>query len=342
MKTKFIKIGGNFPIAIQSMCDTKTENVRATVAQIRKLQEEGCDLVRVAVPTLEAAKAIKQIKKQINIPLIADIHFDPTLAIEAIKNGADKIRINPGNISDEKAITSIIAAAKSKKIPIRIGVNAGSFKKAPTPLALATDAIKWMKFFESRKFTDIIVSIKSSDITTTIKANELLYSMMKKRKAIYPIHLGVTEAGTLISGITKSAIALSRLLEKGIGDTIRISLTDDPVNEVKAAKELLKALGLYDKEPMIISCPTCGRTEIDLKALVSKTELALKKLNIKKPLKIAIMGCVVNGPGEAKHADYAICGGKKSGAIFKYGKFVKSVPENFLVKEFLKLLKGEK
>lgn len=346
-------------ITIQSMCDTKTENISATVAQIKRLEKEGCDLVRVAIPTFAAAKALKEIKKRIKIPLIADIHFDPKLALEAIANGADKIRINPGNIvrnlSDASSgeltlLKKIIAAAKKKKIPIRIGVNAGSLEKqlidkykGPIPKALVESALNWLKFFESQKITNLVVSIKSSDVETTIEANELLHKALKlhAKKMKHPIpkiHLGVTEAGTLISGITKSAIALGHLLRKGIGDTIRISLTEDPVLEVKAAKELLKSLGLYTKEPIIISCPTCGRTEIDLKSLVKKIETGLKTLDIKKPLKIAVMGCVVNGPGEAKEADFAICGGKKIGAIYAHGKFIKSVPEKSIAKEFLKIL----
>lgn len=345
-------------ISIQSMCDTKTENVSATVKQILELEREGCDMVRVAVPTIETAKAIAQIKRRIHIPLVADIHFDPKLALEAIKAGADKVRINPGNIvrnlknADElNLLKKIIEAAKSKKIPIRIGVNSGSLEKhlvdkygGPTPKALVESALKWIAFFESQKFINLVISIKSTDTETTIEANELLYKALKRRIAktkrpIYKIHLGVTEAGTLIPGITRNAIALSHLLRKGIGDTIRISLTESPIFEIKAAKELLKALNLYTKEPIIISCPTCGRTEIDLKNLVKQVENGLKKLKIKKAYKIAIMGCVVNGPGEAAESDFAICGGKKMGAIYRKGKLVKTCPEKVLVKEFLKLIK---
>jgi len=326
------------------MCDTKTENVAATVRQIRALESEGCDLVRVAIPTLKAAKAISKIRRQIHIPLIADIHFDPALAIAAINAGADKIRINPSNIKDKAQLKRIAALAKKRKIPIRIGINAGSFPSAhpPTPQALVKEAIKWVKFFESESFKNLVISIKSSDIETTIKANELLHQALKRRKTPYPIHLGLTEAGTLIQGVVKSTIALSHLLKKGIGNTIRLSLTENPIQGVKAAKELLKALGLYAKEPTIISCPTCGRTEIDLKSLVKKIEDGIKKLKITRPLKIAVMGCVVNGPGEARHADYAICGGRHAGAIYKRGRFIKSVPEKNLVKEFLNLIKGEK
>jgi (E)-4-hydroxy-3-methylbut-2-enyl-diphosphate synthase len=369
------------------MCDTKTENVSATVKQIRALEKAGCEMIRVAVPSMQAAKAIKKIKRQIKIPLIADIHFDPNLAIEAIKNGADKIRINPGNINNPTALKKIIKTAKSHKIPIRIGINSGSFNPSNantqplpktffttpsknvlrtffttpstkersqnvlhSPTQLASTAINWIKFFESQKFKNLVISIKSSDPETVVKANELLFASMKKRKKLYPIHLGVTEAGPLIAGITKSAVALSQLLKKGIGDTIRISLTDDPINEVKAAKELLKALNLYTKEPIIISCPTCGRTEIDLKKMVREVEEGLAEINFSKskkslpwqtfsPPKIAIMGCVVNGPGEAREADFAVCGGKRSAALYKKGKFIKTVTEKEAVKEFLKLIK---
>lgn len=354
-------------VTIQSMCDTKTENVLATVAQIKKLEKEGCDLVRVAIPNEKAAKAIKEIKKHIKIPLIADIHFDPKLALLSIENGADKIRINPGNIvkdisaasgDDVILLKKIIAAAKVKKIPIRIGVNGGSLEKrlvdkykGVTPKAMVESAMNWMKFFESQNFTNLVISLKSSDVETTINANELLHKKLtlhskKTKRPSYKIHLGVTEAGTLIPGITKSAVALGHLLRKGIGDTIRISLTEDPLFEVKAAKELLKSIGLYTKEPIIISCPTCGRTEINLKALTRQIETGLKtvatKLPHDKPLKIAVMGCVVNGPGEALEADFAICGGKGLGAIYAHGKFVKSVPEKMLVKEFLKMIASKK
>ena len=317
------------------MCDTKTENVAQTIKQIKALEKEGCDLVRVAIPNMKAALAIPKIRRQITIPLIADIHFDPNLAIAAIENGANKIRINPGNINNRTDLKRIIAKAKKHKIPIRIGTNAGSFDKAPTPKALVDETIKWIKFFEAQKFKKLVISIKSSDPTTTIEANQLLHARLKRRKTLYPIHLGVTEAGPLIAGITRTTIALAPLLKKGIGNTIRISLTDDPVNEIKAAKELLKALNLYTKEPTIISCPTCGRTEIDVKRLTKEIEQGLPK----RPLKIAVMGCIVNGPGEARQADYAICGGRHHGAIYKKGKHIKTVPEKSLAKEFLNLIK---
>lgn len=365
---KMVLLGGNHPIAIQSMCNTKTFNVKKTIAQILSLEREGCEMVRVAVPDKSSALALKEIKKQIHIPLIADIHFDPDLALLAIKNGADKIRINPGNIAinskNSKKLEEIITAARITKIPIRIGVNSGALETSlidkfggPTSQALVESALKWIKYFESKNFNALVISIKSTDVETTIEANELLYKKMaerakKSKKPIYPIHLGVTEAGPLISASVRSSIALGHLLRKGIGNTIRISLTEDPVLGVKVAKELLKSLGLYSKEPFLISCPTCGRTEIDLKSLVKKVEKEIEKLSranffsklakkspSSKPLKLAIVGCIVNGPGEAREADLAICGGKGFGAIYKKGKFVKSIPEKDLVKEFIKLIK---
>jgi (E)-4-hydroxy-3-methylbut-2-enyl-diphosphate synthase len=327
------------------MCDTKTEDVRATVMQIKALEKEGCDLIRVAIPTMEAARAILEIKKEITIPLVADIHFDPELAIASLKNGANKIRINPGNIDNKEKIREIINEAKKRNIAIRIGINAGSLEKDilkkhghPTAEAMVESAIRWINFFEKEGFRDLYISIKSSDVGTVIKANKLLY---KKIKDKYKIHLGVTEAGTLIPGIIKNSLALGELLNNGIGDTIRISLTDSPINEIKVAKELLKVLGLYTKEPTIISCPTCGRTEIDLKKLVFKIGREIKKIkfNTKKPIKIAVMGCVVNGPGEAREADFAICGGKEQGAIYMNGKYIKSVIEKDLVKELMKMVR---
>jgi (E)-4-hydroxy-3-methylbut-2-enyl-diphosphate synthase len=336
-------------ITIQTMCDTKTEDVASTVAQIKELEKEGCDLVRVAVPNEKAAKAIKEIKKQITIPLIADIHFDYRLAIMAIRNGADKIRINPGNIHDEGKIRQIIAEAKKYDVSIRIGVNSGSLEKelidkygGVTSKGLVESALKWLIFFEKENFKKVVISIKSSDTKTTIQANNLLYKKLKNRKTLYPIHLGVTEAGTLIPGIVRNTVALSHLLSKGIGDTIRISLTESPIHEIRAAKELLKALNLYDKEPIIISCPTCGRTEVDLKRVVKEAEEQIRNIKfLKKPCKIAIMGCIVNGPGEAHDADYAICCGLKSGALFRSGKFIKSVDEKELVKELMNLIKQD-
>lgn len=331
VKIGSVKIGGQNPIAIQSMCTTKTHNVDMTVAQILELENEGCDIVRVAVPNKKAADAIPRIKKHIHIPLVADIHFDHKLAIKALEKGADKIRINPANIGGEDKVAEILKIAK---VPIRIGINAGSFKTRPTPQKMAKEALKWIKFFEKHKFTQIVVSLKSSNIKDTIAAYEFI-----SKKTNYPLHVGVTEAGTLISGTVKSAIGIGALLQKGIGDTIRVSLTENPVYEIRAAKEILKSLGLYQREPEIISCPACGRTEINLQKLVREVEHRARA--IKKPLKIAIMGCTVNALGEAREADYGIGGGRKQGAIFKKGKVIKTVPEAALVDELFKLIEAE-
>jgi (E)-4-hydroxy-3-methylbut-2-enyl-diphosphate synthase len=338
MKTREIKIGGvriggENEVAIQSMCDTKTEDVSATVAQILKLEEEGCDIVRVAVPNVEAAEALKEIKKKIGIPLVADVHFDYTLALKALENGADKIRINPGNIGGEERVAEIL---KVCKVPIRIGINSGSLESHHHPIyeAMAESALKWVGFCEERGFENLVLSLKSSNVEDTIKAYEMI-----SEKTDYPLHVGITEAGTLIPGAVKSAIGIGSLLQKGIGDTIRVSLTEDPVQEIRVAKEILKSLGMYGKEPEIISCPTCGRTEIDLKGLVVEVEKRAKK--IKKPLKIAVMGCAVNAVGEAREADFGIGGGKGNGIIFKKGKVVKNVPEDRLVDELFELIEKE-
>ncbi|MFH1720432.1 MAG: flavodoxin-dependent (E)-4-hydroxy-3-methylbut-2-enyl-diphosphate synthase [Patescibacteria group bacterium] len=338
MKIGNVQIGKGHKIAIQSMCSTKTHDVEATVKQILKLEKEGCDIIRVAVPDMKAAEAIPKIKKHIHIPLVADIHFNCKLAIAALENGADKIRINPGNMGSEEKVAEII---KHAKVPIRIGVNSGSLEMDlldkygyPCPEALVESSLRWVKFFEKRGFKKIVLSLKSSNVKDMIKAYELI-----AKKTAYPLHLGVTEAGTLIPGTVKSAIGIGTLLQKGIGDTLRVSLTEDPVKEVKVAKEILKSLGLYDKEPEIIACPTCGRSEIKLEKLAKEVEKRASKL--KNPLKIAVMGCVVNGPGEARLADYGIAGGKNSGAIFKKGKVVKTVPEKDLVKELFKIIEKD-
>lgn len=325
-----VRIGGKNPVAIQSMCTTKTHDVYATVKQILKLEKEGCDIIRVAVPDERAANAIPEIKKRIHIPLVADIHFDYTLAIKALEKGADKIRINPGNIGGEKRVLEIL---KVCKVPIRIGINSGSLEthKHPIHKAMVESALKWVRFCEDRGFAQIVLSLKSSNVAETIAAYELI-----SRKVDYPLHVGITEAGTLIPGAVKSAIGIGSLLQKGIGDTIRVSLTEDPVQEIKVAKEILKALGLYKKEPEIVSCPTCGRTEINLRKLVQEVEK--RAASIKKPLKIAVMGCMVNAVGEAKEADFGIGGGKGKGVIFKKGKIIKTVPESKLVDELFKLI----
>ncbi len=332
-------IGDNNPIAIQSMTNTKTSDVDSTVAQILELEKEGCEIIRVAIPYKEDALAIKKIKDQIHIPIVADIHFDYKLAILSIENGADKIRINPGNIGDKDKIKKIIDAANMNNIPIRLGVNAGSLEKNilakykhPISDALVESATRWINFFENQNFYDIVLSLKSSDTLTNY------YSYMKiSERFDYPLHIGVTEAGSEMEGIIKSSAGLGSLLINGVGDTIRISLTGNPLNEVIVAKELLQSLNIRHFTPEIISCPTCGRCEINLENFLKKVKKYIKKIN--KPLKIAIMGCVVNGPGEAKEADLGIAGGKKHYVIFKNGIIVEKVKEENAVEVFLKYLK---
>ncbi len=329
-----IKIGGGNQIAIQSMCSTKTTNIAATVKQILSLEKEGCEIIRVGIPDAASARAIKQIKKHIHIPIVADIHFDPSLALEAIKYGADKIRINPSNI-EQKEVAHIITAAKQAHIPMRIGINAGSirpFKEKILAEDLISEAVRQIKFFEAHNFTNIVLSLKHTDVFENIKA----YGKIS-RICDYPLHLGVTEAGTFYDGFAKNAIAIGHLLSCGIGDTIRVSLAGNPVEEIRAAKSILKALNLYTKEPILIVCPTCSRANINMIGLAKKLEPHLKK--IKKPLKIAIMGCAVNGIGEAAQADFAIVGGNKTGAIYRVGRVIKTVPEKNLLKEFLKILR---
>lgn len=340
-KTKKIKvgnifIGGDTPIAIQSMTNTKTADVKATVAQIKELEAAGCEIIRVAVPNMEAAKKLGEIKKRINIPLVADIHFSYELALEAIKQGVDKLRLNPGNISSPEKIALIVKEAKKKKIPIRIGINGGSLEKdilkkhknKVTAKAMVESAMRHIKILEDLKFYDIAVSLKASDIDRTIEAYTLL-----NKKVNYPLHIGITEAGTAFRGTVMSSIGIGYLLYNGIGDTVRVSLTADPVEEVKVTKEILKSLDIRRDGPKITSCPTCGRTEIGLIELAKEVEEAVK--DCKKPIHIAVMGCVVNGPGEAEEADIAIIGGKGVGLIAKKGKIIKSVPEKDLLKEFL-------
>lgn len=335
---KSISIGGDNPVAIQSMCTTKTEDWKSTVEQILAMEKEKCQIVRVAVPGIEAAKAITKIRKKIHIPLVADIHFDHKLALEAIKAGADKIRINPGNIEDKEKIREILKAAGKAGIPIRLGVNSGSLEKdildkyqKPSARAIYESARRWTRFFEKNSFKNFVVSLKSSDVAENVKAYQLYSADFP-----YPLHLGVTEAGLKDTAIVKSSIGIGALLLQGIGNTIRVSIAGDAVREVVIAKEILKALNMFDGEPRIIACPTCGRTEIDLEKIA--TEIEQKTKYIEKPVKIAVMGCVVNGPGEAKGADYAVCGGKKTGAIYKNGKPVKTADENKLVDEFMKII----
>ena len=333
------KIGSESPINVQSMTTTDTRDVKATLNQIRDLSECGCELVRLAVLNKEAAEAIYEIKKKAEIPIIADIHFDYRLAIKCIDNGVDALRINPGNIGKEEHSKKVVEAAKKNKIPIRIGINGGSlekeFDKLDIPLAekMVLSAMRHIQILENNDFDLIKVSLKSSDVLTTIEAYRLI-----AKKVDYPLHLGVTETGTAYNGIIKSAVGIGTLLAEGIGDTIRVSLTDNPIEEVKAGYGILKSLNLRQKGINFISCPTCGRTQINLIELAKQVESKLK--DIEKPLTIAVMGCVVNGPGEAKHADYGIAGGIKEGFIFKKGEIIKVVPENQLVDEFVSMIKS--
>ncbi len=328
-----VEIGGNNPIAVQSMTKTDTRNVVETVNQILELEDAGCEIIRVAVPDREAALAIKEIKKGIHIPLIADIHFDPDLAILSIMNGADKIRLNPSNIRDREQIVKIANLAKERGIPIRVGANLGSFLKKPDNIteALVSTVLNEIKILNSVDFDNIVISIKTSDVVQTIKANERIAELTD-----YPIHLGVTEAGPLEESLIKSSAGIGHLLIKGIGDTLRYSISDMPVKEVEAGFTLLKSLHLRERGITIISCPTCGRCEINLFSLIRRVKEDFG--HVKTPVKVAIMGCVVNGPGEAKDAEIGIAGGKKTGVIFKKGKVLKTVSEDKLYSEFKKEL----
>ena len=336
METKVVKIGdriigGNNPILIQSMTNTKTEDITATVQQINELTELGCDIIRCAVPTMEAAGALKEIKKQIRIPLVADIHFDYKLAIAAIENGADKIRINPGNIGSTERVKAVVDAAKERNIPIRVGVNSGSLEKdlvekyhGVTAEGIVESALDNVKLIEDMGYDNLVICIMSSNVMMCVKAHELIAT-----QTVHPLHVGITEAGTLISGNIKSAIGLGLILNKGIGDTIRVSLTGSPLEEVKSAKLILRTLGLRTGGIEVVSCPTCGRTQIDLIGLANKVETMVSGYDL--DIKVAVMGCVVNGPGEAKEADIGIAGGKGEGIIIKHGQVYKKVPENELL-----------
>ena len=335
-KTREVKIGnriigGNHPIAIQSMTNTKTEDVAATVAQIHQLTKAGCEIIRCAVPTMEAAKALGEIKKQITIPLVADIHFDYRLAIAAMENGADKIRINPGNIGSADRVKAVVDEAKSRNIPIRVGVNSGSLEKdlvekyhGVTAEGIVESALDKVKMIEDMGYDNLVISIKSSDVMMCVKAHELIAS-----KTEHPLHVGITEAGTLISGNIKSSIGLGLILSKGIGDTIRVSLTGDPIEEIKSAKLILRTLGLRKGGIEVVSCPTCGRTQINLIQLANRVETMVAEFPL--DIKVAVMGCVVNGPGEAKEADLGVAGGIGEGLIIKHGKVFKKVPEEELL-----------
>ena len=331
VKIGSLKMGGTNPIIIQSMCNTDTRDVEATVAQILALEKAGCELVRVAIPDMAAADAVGEIKKRIHIPLVADIHFDYRLALRVMELGIDKVRINPGNIGDEARIKQVVDMAKEKQIPIRIGVNSGSLEKelvekydGVTPQGLVESAMKHVHILEKFGFYDIVVSIKASDVPFSIEAYRLLSEAIP-----YPIHVGITEAGTPYAGTIKSAVGIGTILAMGIGDTIRVSLTGDPIEEIRAAKEILKSLGLRQFGVTFISCPTCGRTEIDLISIANEVEEKCR--SIQKNIKVAVMGCVVNGPGEAREADFGIAGGDGQGIIFRKGKVIKTVPEAELV-----------
>lgn len=335
IKVGNVYIGGDSNIAIQSMTNTDTRDVKATINQILKLEAAGCDIVRCAVPDMEAAEAIKEIVKGINIPLVADIHFDYRLALKAIENGVSKLRINPGNIGSIERVKIVAEAAKAKNIPIRIGVNSGSLEKdllkkygKVCAEALVESALNHVKILEDVNFKDIVISIKSSDVGQMIESYKLI-----SEKVDYPLHVGVTEAGTIWRGTIKSSVGIGAILSQGIGDTIRVSLTGDVVEEVKVGKEILKSLGYINEGVKFVSCPTCGRTQIDLIKIAEEVESRLADLN--KNIKVAVMGCVVNGPGEAREADIGIAGGNGEGLIFKKGEIVKKVKEENLVEELL-------
>lgn len=325
------KIGGGNPVLIQSMTNTRTEDVEATVRQILALEAAGCEIIRCTVPTQEAAEAIREIKKQIHIPLVADIHFDYKMAIAAMENGADKIRINPGNIGGAEKIKAVVDVAKARKIPIRVGVNSGSLEKelvekyhGVTAQGLVESALDKVKIIDDLGYDNLVISIKSSDVMMCVKAHELLAEQTN-----YPLHVGITEAGTVYSGNIKSAVGLGIILYEGIGDTIRVSLTGDPLEEIKSAKRILKTLNLRKGGVEVVSCPTCGRTKIDLIGLANQVETMVQEFPL--DIKVAVMGCVVNGPGEAKEADIGIAGGKGEGLLIKKGEIVKKVPEDQLL-----------
>lgn len=336
VKVGDLQIGGNNEVIIQSMCTTKTADVKATVAEILRLEEAGCQIVRVTVNNKEAAAAIKEIKKQIHIPLVADIHFDYRLALAAIENGIDKVRINPGNIGRREKIEAVVKACKERGIPIRIGVNAGSLESHllekygyPTPDAMVESALYHIGILEELDFKDIIVSLKASDVPMAIAAYAKAAEHIR-----YPLHLGITEAGTLFSGTIKSSAGMGALLSMGLGNTMRISLSADPVEEVKVARELLKSFGLISNAATLVSCPTCGRLDIDLFSVANEVEEYLEK--VKFPLKVSVLGCAVNGPGEAREADIGIAGARGEGMLFRHGEMVRKVPEAELVAELKK------
>ena len=339
-----IQIGGQNKVVIQSMCNTKTKDIKSTVSQILELEKAGCEIIRVACLDIDDAKAIKDIKNKIHIPIVADIHFDYKIALEAIRSGVDKVRINPGNIGKEENVKAVVDACKNKHIPIRIGVNAGSLEKdlltkynnIPTVEAMIESAKRHIKILEDLDFYDIAISLKASNLDLCIKAYEMASYTFN-----YPLHLGITEAGTAFSGTILSSIGLGIMLKEGIGDTIRVSLSDNPITEVKVAKEILKDCNLYSKSPKLIACPTCGRTQIDLIPIAKEIEEFLQP--IESDITVAVMGCVVNGPGEASQADIGIAGGINEGVLFKRGKIVGKIPQDKIVsvlkEEILKMIK---
>lgn len=331
-----VLIGGGAPISVQSMTNTKTTDTEATVAQIKALQAAGCDIVRLAVPDMEAAGNLGNIIREVKVPLVADIHFDYKLALEAIGQGVAGLRLNPGNIGGEEKVRKVVQAASAKGIPIRIGVNAGSLDKqilakygGVTPEGLVESALQHVRILEEQGFYDMKISLKAHDVPMTLAAYRLM-----SEKVEYPLHLGITEAGTPNTGIIKSAVGMGALLAEGIGDTFRVSLTGDPVVEVRVANEILKALGLKEYGPTLVACPTCGRTSIDLPAIAAQVEQKLA--GMQEPIEVAVMGCVVNGPGEARGADVGIAGGKGEGLVFRKGEIVRKVPESELVTELFK------
>lgn len=333
-------IGGGNPILIQSMTNTRTEDVQATVEQIKKLEKAGCDIIRCTVPTMDAALAIREIKKQISIPLVADIHFDHKMAIAAMENGADKIRINPGNIGGRDKVAAVVAVAKERNIPIRVGVNSGSLEKelvekyhGVTAKGIVESALNKVHMLEELDYENLVISIKSSDVMMCVKAHEML-----AEQTDYPLHVGITESGTIISGNIKSSIGLALILNQGIGDTIRVSLTGDPVEEIKSAKLILRTLGLRKGGIEVVSCPTCGRTKIDLIGLANQVETMAAQFPL--DIKVAVMGCAVNGPGEAKEADIGIAGGVGEGLLIKKGEIIRKIPEAELLTELRKELEN--
>lgn len=330
-----VRVGGGAPVSVQSMTNTDTRNVDATVAQINELAAAGCEIVRLAVPDQDAAAALKSIKRQVAVPLVADIHFDYRLALSAVKSGVDGLRINPGNIGGREKVRAVVEACRDKKLPIRIGVNAGSLEKdllekygGPSAGAMVESALRHIRILEELNYNEIKVSLKASDVPLTIEAYRLM-----AQKVNYPLHVGITEAGTLRSGTVKSAVGIGALLAMGIGDTIRVSLTGPPVHEVRLGYEILKALGLRHRGVQFISCPTCGRTQIDIISIANQVEDRLADLD--RPIKVAVMGCAVNGPGEARHADVGIAGGRGEGLLFRKGKVLRKVPEDRLVDELV-------